>query len=384
VEVEPRERVARWRPLVNWLLALPLLLWLILLMCGAVAAVVVAWFAILFTGRMPGQLGDYLMGVLRYGWRVCAFLLGLTECYPGFRVVAGYLDPGRYPAVFYCAQPLNRNRMTVLLRPVLIVPLVLFACLVVLVMVGLLVSDWFRALIVGSWPVELRSVVVEGFRWLLRVASYGWLIVDDYPALAGDQTAADGGGTFVTVHPDPREVTGPPWPRLVGGEAYRPPPLLSWSSVGAIFVVVGGISVGLCTFDHLAKPAHSIHAASPSPSQAPAGSSAITGWKKVPAASLSGTHDNYVFPQVSCTSATDCMAVGASYDGLFTNPISLIEHWNGQRWVLTSGSIRAGTMLFGAECLSAKDCWADGFRVSGPGATGQSGPHVAVFEHWNG
>jgi hypothetical protein len=51
--------------------------------------VVLAWFAIIWTGRMPGRQGGYLMGVLRYRWGVGAFLLGLTDRCPGFRVVAG-------------------------------------------------------------------------------------------------------------------------------------------------------------------------------------------------------------------------------------------------------------------------------------------------------
>ena len=122
VAVAPGGQVARWRPLVNWLLALPFLLWLVIVSYGAVVVLVVGWFAIVVTGRMPGRLGDYLMGVLRYGWRACAFLFGLTDRYPAFRLVAGYLDPADHPAVFYSAQPLSRRRATVLFRLVLIVP----------------------------------------------------------------------------------------------------------------------------------------------------------------------------------------------------------------------------------------------------------------------
>jgi hypothetical protein len=98
---------------MNWLLALPLLVWLMLLSSGALAVVAGAWFAIVLTGRMPGSLGDYLMAVLRYGWRVRAFLFGLTDRYPRFRLVAGYVDPGDYPALFFSAQPLDRNRLAV-------------------------------------------------------------------------------------------------------------------------------------------------------------------------------------------------------------------------------------------------------------------------------
>jgi hypothetical protein len=70
VDLAPGVRIPRGRPLVNWLLAFPLLFELSLVSVGAVVVVVVSWFAIVCTGRMPGWLGDYVMGVLRYGWRV--------------------------------------------------------------------------------------------------------------------------------------------------------------------------------------------------------------------------------------------------------------------------------------------------------------------------
>ena len=84
-EVACAERVARWRPLVNWILVIPLYLWLIVLEYGAAVVSLAGWFAIVFTGRLPERLGDYLVAVLRYQWRVVAFLYGLTADYPGFR-----------------------------------------------------------------------------------------------------------------------------------------------------------------------------------------------------------------------------------------------------------------------------------------------------------
>ena len=77
-EVVCAERVARWRPLVNWVLVIPLYLWLAVLGYGAALVSLVGWFAILFTGRLPERLGDYLVAALRYQWRVVAFLFGWT------------------------------------------------------------------------------------------------------------------------------------------------------------------------------------------------------------------------------------------------------------------------------------------------------------------
>jgi hypothetical protein len=75
----------RWLPLVKWLLAIPHYIVLVVLGIGAVGAVVIAWFAILFTGRYPRSLFDYVVGVGRWALRVqgYAFLL-VTDRYPPF------------------------------------------------------------------------------------------------------------------------------------------------------------------------------------------------------------------------------------------------------------------------------------------------------------
>ena len=82
---DAREGLNRWLPLVKWLLALPHYVVLFFLGLGAVVAVVIAWFAILFTGRYPQGLFDYVVGVGRWGLRVQAYaFLLLTDTYPPF------------------------------------------------------------------------------------------------------------------------------------------------------------------------------------------------------------------------------------------------------------------------------------------------------------
>src|SRR6266571_7862075 len=77
----------RWLPLVKWLLAISHYVVLFFLALGAVIAVIVAWFAILFTGTYPRRLFDFVVGVLRWSNRVngCAFTL-VTDQYPPFRL----------------------------------------------------------------------------------------------------------------------------------------------------------------------------------------------------------------------------------------------------------------------------------------------------------
>jgi hypothetical protein len=75
----------RWLPLVKWLLAIPHFIVLAFLTIGAFFAVVVAWFAILFTGRYPRGLFDYVVGVGRWWLRVEAYAgLLVTDRYPPF------------------------------------------------------------------------------------------------------------------------------------------------------------------------------------------------------------------------------------------------------------------------------------------------------------
>ena len=75
----------RWLPLVKWLLAIPHYIVLIFLGIGAVLAVIAAWFAILFTGRYPKALFDYVEGVIRWHNRVVGYtFILITDRYPPF------------------------------------------------------------------------------------------------------------------------------------------------------------------------------------------------------------------------------------------------------------------------------------------------------------
>ena len=82
---DAKQELNRWLPLVKWLLAIPHYIVLCFLGIAAVVCVVIAWFAILITGRYPRSLFDFVVGVLRWHLRVVtyAFLLA-TDRYPPF------------------------------------------------------------------------------------------------------------------------------------------------------------------------------------------------------------------------------------------------------------------------------------------------------------
>jgi hypothetical protein len=80
-------RLVRWLPVVKWLLAIPHYIVLLFLDVAAVVVVVIAWFAILFTGRYPRGLFDFVVGVHRWHNRVLGYaLLLVTDEYPPFRL----------------------------------------------------------------------------------------------------------------------------------------------------------------------------------------------------------------------------------------------------------------------------------------------------------
>jgi hypothetical protein len=79
--------VSRGLPLVKWLLAIPHYIVLIALYIAAVVVIVIAWFAILFTGRYPRGMFDFVQGVIRWHNRVVAYAFVLvTDEYPPFRL----------------------------------------------------------------------------------------------------------------------------------------------------------------------------------------------------------------------------------------------------------------------------------------------------------
>jgi Domain of unknown function (DUF4389) len=84
---DARDDLNRWLPLVKWLLAIPHYVVLFFLGIAAFVCVVISWFAILFTGRYPRGLFEFVVGVMRWGNRVqgYAFVL-ITDRYPPFRL----------------------------------------------------------------------------------------------------------------------------------------------------------------------------------------------------------------------------------------------------------------------------------------------------------
>jgi hypothetical protein len=84
-----RSDLNRWMPLVKWFLAIPHYIALLVLDIGVVLAAIAAWVAIVFTGRYPQRLFDFIVGVMRWHNRVVGYAFALvTDRYPPFRLSA--------------------------------------------------------------------------------------------------------------------------------------------------------------------------------------------------------------------------------------------------------------------------------------------------------
>ncbi|MFC1915955.1 DUF4389 domain-containing protein [Chloroflexota bacterium] len=82
---DAKNELNRWLPLVKWFLAIPHCIVLFFLGIAAIVSIVIAWFAILFTGRYPKGLFDFVVGVFRWCLRVAAYVFLLTtDRYPPF------------------------------------------------------------------------------------------------------------------------------------------------------------------------------------------------------------------------------------------------------------------------------------------------------------
>lgn len=84
---DAKEELNLWMPLVKWILAIPHYIALFFLGIAAVVIVIIAWFTILFTGRYPRDMFDFVVGVFRWSLRVVAYAFLLTtDRYPPFRL----------------------------------------------------------------------------------------------------------------------------------------------------------------------------------------------------------------------------------------------------------------------------------------------------------
>ena len=187
VSIDTPDRIANWRPLVHWLLAIPHLIILGVLQTVRAVMGLIAWLVILFTGRMPAGLANFMVMTLRYELRTAAFLGFLTDQYPPFAFDVVGDDPGGYPVSLSISPALEgRNRLTSFFRFILMIPALIFVAIIAIIAVICLILGFFAVLFTGRWPEGLRNFVVANLRVSNRFNAYINYLTDQYPPFSLD------------------------------------------------------------------------------------------------------------------------------------------------------------------------------------------------------
>jgi len=214
VEVRARldEPLSRWLWLVKWLLAIPHYIVLFLLWIAFAAVTIIAFFAILVTGRYPRGLFGFNLGVLRWSWRVGYYTYSAlgTDRYPPFSLD----EHPDYPATLDIAYPERLSRGLVLVKWwLLAIPQYLMVGVFVggtwtvartdaTAYGGPVVRTWSFGsglvdllvlvaavvlLFTARYPRGVFDFVIGLDRWVLRVAAYAALMTDAYPPFRLEQ-----------------------------------------------------------------------------------------------------------------------------------------------------------------------------------------------------
>lgn len=182
IEVRTPDRMDNWRPLVQWVLAVPHLVVAAAMEYVAGAVAVVSWFVILFTGRLPAGLANLQIMIIRYTSRAQLYAAFLITEYPPFDFAMTPDDPGGSPVTVTVRPALEqRNRLTVGLRFLWAIPAMLYVLVITIVGVACWVAAFFAVLFTGRWPDGLRSWAMKAIRVSVRLDAYVLLLTDEYP-----------------------------------------------------------------------------------------------------------------------------------------------------------------------------------------------------------
>ena len=180
--VDSPYEVARWRPLVHWVLFIPH--GIILYVLRAVAGVIgfIYWVALIFTGRLhPGMYGMLTM-YERYNARATGFLLGYSETYAPFDFGLGPRDNGAYPPIrLELPEPPESTPRSAAFNWFLAIPHYLVIAIIGIAAAVVAIVGWFAVLFTGAWPSGMRDFLVRFANYYYRVWIYVVMVETRYP-----------------------------------------------------------------------------------------------------------------------------------------------------------------------------------------------------------
>lgn len=170
------------------ILAIPLYIWLYIYAIAAAIVLVIAWFAIVITGRYPRGLYDFVAGYTRFITRITAYVALLCDPYPSF----GGSPDASYPIRMEFA-PLDRySRLKTLFRIILAIPIAIVRYVVGLLLQIGAFAAWFVILFTGKLPRGLYDLMVFANSYTARSDAYLYLLTETYPPFQDEQTRAAG------------------------------------------------------------------------------------------------------------------------------------------------------------------------------------------------
>jgi hypothetical protein len=181
-EADYVEKRSRLTTFFRWLLIIPHFIVVTLYGIAAVVVIIIAWFALLFTGRWPRGMYDFVAGFWRYATAVNGYWYLLTDEYPPFGP-----DVDSYPVRLNIPAPKDEyDRLKVLFRIILAIPPYIIAyAMSVVAQVGALLA-WFAIVILGRQPKGLQDMIVLGLSYQQRAYAYMSLITEDWPPFTDD------------------------------------------------------------------------------------------------------------------------------------------------------------------------------------------------------
>lgn len=180
--VDSPHEIANWRPLVNWLLAIPHFIVVYALQTIAEILFLLYWVIVVITGKPNRGLYGVLVLYERYNTRTSAFFLGYTELYPPFDFDTEATDNAKYPPIRLQLPeaPTEVSRVKAL-NVIFAIPHYLLLMVFAIGAMAALIVAWFAVLFTGRWPEGLRAFVVRVTNYYYRIWTYAVMADNEYP-----------------------------------------------------------------------------------------------------------------------------------------------------------------------------------------------------------